>query len=44
MKCLIGHTLQLQVTQDLTQTMAQVKWEVFFNGSEYENVWADNVY
>ena len=43
MKCLIGHT-STTGNSGFNTDYAASKWEVFLPGSEYENVWADNVY
>ena len=43
MKCLIGHT-STSGNSGFNTDYAASKWEVFLPGSEYENVWADNVY
>ncbi|MBG11465.1 MAG: hypothetical protein CMD92_09945 [Gammaproteobacteria bacterium] len=43
MKCLIGHTATSGAGGFNTDYAAS-KWSVFLPGSEYENVWGDNVY
>ena len=43
MQCLIGHTSTAGAGGFNTDYAAS-KWQVFLPGSEYENVWADNVY
>jgi len=43
MKCLVGHTSTGSSSGFNTDYTAS-KWEIFLPGTEYENVWADNVY
>ena len=43
MKCLVGHT-STEGSFGFNTDYNDNKWETFLPGSEYENVWADNIY
>lgn len=43
MKCLVGHTSSTG-SGGFNTDYAASKWVVFLPGTEYENIWADNVY